>query len=64
MPRFQGPRGPRELTEDQHREAAAKLGGVWKRVGFEPFQHGVHILDCHLQQSQDLLERQEEFSAL
>ena len=55
----------RELTEDQHREAAAKLGRVWERIGFEPFQDGVHILDCHLQRPLDLLaERQEEFSAL
>ncbi|MFF7888706.1 hypothetical protein ACH40F_47965 [Streptomyces sp. NPDC020794] len=55
----------RELTEDQHREAAVKLGRVWEQLGFEPFQDGVHILDCHLQRPQDLLtERQEEFSAL
>ncbi|MFB9539709.1 MULTISPECIES: hypothetical protein [Streptomyces] len=53
------------MTEDQHREAAAKLGRVWERIGFEPFQEGVHILDCHLQRPQDLLdERQEEFNAL
>ncbi|KUN57222.1 hypothetical protein AQJ46_48355 [Streptomyces canus] len=55
----------RELTEEQHREAAAKLSRVWERIGFEPFQDGVHILDCHLQRPQDLLaERQEEFTAL
>ncbi|MFI6341026.1 hypothetical protein [Streptomyces sp. NPDC050535] len=55
----------RELTEDQHREAAAKLGRVWARVGFEPFQDGVHVLDCHLQRTEDLLaERRAEFSAL
>ncbi|WP_259294673.1 hypothetical protein [Streptomyces canus] len=31
----------------------------------EPFQDGVHILDCHLQRRQDLLaERQQEFTAL
>jgi hypothetical protein len=51
----------RELTEEQHREAAAKLGRVWERIGFEPFQNGVHILDCHLQRPQ---ERQQEFNAL
>ncbi len=55
----------RELTDAQHREAAAKLSRVWERIGFEPFQAGVHILDCHLQRPQDLLaERQEEFNAL
>jgi len=55
----------RELTEDQHRKAAAKLGRVWEGIGFEPFEDGVHILGCHLQRPQDLLaERQEEFSAL
>jgi GNAT superfamily N-acetyltransferase len=55
----------RELTEAQHREAAAKLSRVWERIGFEPFQDGVYILDCHLQRPQDLLaERQEEFNAL
>lgn len=55
----------RDLTEEQHREAAAKLAGVWGRIGFEPFQGGVHILDCHLQRPLDLLaERQQEFTAL
>ncbi|MFJ9821149.1 hypothetical protein ACIRU3_39025 [Streptomyces sp. NPDC101151] len=55
----------RELTEEQHREAAARLGRLWSAIGFEPFQDGVHILDCHLQRPQDLLaERQEEFTAL
>ncbi|MGW3441516.1 hypothetical protein ACWDB3_30495 [Streptomyces bacillaris] len=27
----------------------AKLARVWSTVGFEPFQHGVHFLACHLQ---------------
>lgn len=55
----------REMTADEHREAAAKLGRTWARIGFEPFQDGVHILDCHLQRPQDLLaERQKEFTAL
>ncbi|MFC8669019.1 hypothetical protein [Streptomyces sp. NPDC057199] len=55
----------RELTADQDREAAAKLGRVWVQIGFEPFQDGVHVLDCHRQRPQDLLaERLEEFSAL
>ncbi|MFE9769449.1 hypothetical protein ACFYPC_33855 [Streptomyces sp. NPDC005808] len=55
----------RELTADQHREAAVKLGGVWERIGFELFQDGVYVLDCHLQRTEDLLaERQGEFSAL
>ncbi|AOR36778.1 hypothetical protein BFF78_00145 [Streptomyces fodineus] len=55
----------REMTEEQHHEAAAKLGRLWATIGFEPFQDGVHILDCHLQRPQDLLtERQEEFTAL
>ncbi|MET9037327.1 hypothetical protein ACWEQ3_29785 [Streptomyces mirabilis] len=54
----------RELTDARHREAATKLGRVWERIGFEPFQCGVHILDCHLQCTQDLLaERREEFNA-
>ncbi|MEU5476786.1 hypothetical protein [Streptomyces mirabilis] len=55
----------REMTEDQHREAAAKLGRVWSTIGFEPFRDGVYLLDCHLQRPQDLLtERQQEFTAL
>lgn len=55
----------RELTETQHREAAVKLAGVWERIGFTALRDGVHILDCYLQQPQDLLaERQEEFAAL
>ncbi|MFE5098160.1 hypothetical protein ACFRCI_50185 [Streptomyces sp. NPDC056638] len=55
----------RKMTEEQHREAAAKLGRVWSTIGFEPFQHGVHFLDCHLQRPLDLLsERQQEFTAL
>lgn len=55
----------RELTEAQHREAAAKLSRVRERLGLEPLQQGVHILDCHMRRTQDLLaERQEEFSAL
>ncbi|WP_331746945.1 hypothetical protein OG923_34525 (plasmid) [Streptomyces halstedii] len=55
----------RKMTEEQHREAAAKLGRVWSTIGFEPFQHGVHFLDCHLQRPLDLLaERQHEFTAL
>ncbi|ORT53651.1 hypothetical protein BKD26_37890 [Streptomyces sp. CB03238] len=45
----------RELTEEQHRQAAAKLGGVWARLGLEPFRDGVHILDCRLQRTPDLL---------
>ncbi|WP_405467134.1 hypothetical protein [Streptomyces canus] len=55
----------RELTADQHRDAAVKLGRVWQRIGFEPFQDGVHLLDCHLQRTEDLLaEQQGEFLAL
>ncbi|MEV5785019.1 hypothetical protein AB0L42_29000 [Streptomyces sp. NPDC052287] len=55
----------RQLTEAQYREAALKLGRVWERIGFEPFQCGMHILDCYLQRPQDLLaECQGEFSAL
>ncbi|MCX4530045.1 hypothetical protein OHA79_44185 [Streptomyces sp. NBC_00841] len=55
----------RELTKEQRSQAAAKLAGVWARIGFEPFADGVHILDCHLQRPHDLLaERQQEFSAL
>ncbi|WP_257137151.1 hypothetical protein [Streptomyces sp. b62] len=55
----------RDLTKAQHCEAAAKLAGVWARIGFEPFADGVHILDCHMQRPHDLLaERQQEFTAL
>ncbi|WP_326762812.1 hypothetical protein OHB35_53085 [Streptomyces phaeochromogenes] len=61
----QGSADGRELTADQHRAAAVTLVRVWERIGFAPFQDGVHILDCHLQQPQDLLaERLEEFNAL
>ncbi|WP_266815849.1 hypothetical protein [Streptomyces sp. NBC_01433] len=53
------------MTEEQHREAAAKLGRLWSAIGFEPFQNGVHFLDCHLQRLLDLLSgRQQEFIAL
>ncbi|MCX4855691.1 hypothetical protein OG426_44155 [Streptomyces canus] len=42
-----------------------KVGRVWQRIGFEPFQDGVHLLDCHLQWTEDLLaEQQGEFLAL
>ncbi|MFI2315178.1 hypothetical protein [Streptomyces sp. CB00072] len=55
----------REMTEEQHQEAAAKLARVWSTIGFDPFQHGVHFLDCHLQRPLDLLaERQQELTAL
>ncbi|MEU5416691.1 hypothetical protein [Streptomyces clavifer] len=55
----------RKMTEEQHHEAAAKLARMWSTIGFEPFQHGVHLLDCHLQRPLDLLaERQQEFTAL
>ncbi|MFI0813429.1 hypothetical protein [Streptomyces echinatus] len=55
----------REMTEEQHRQAAAKLARVWSTIGFEPFQDGVHVLDCHLQRPLDLLTaRQEEFTRL
>jgi hypothetical protein len=38
---------------------------VWEQLGFEPFQDGVHVLDCHLQRPQDLLaERQRDFGTL
>ncbi|MER6239090.1 hypothetical protein [Streptomyces clavifer] len=38
---------------------------MWSTIGFEPFQHGVHFLDCHIQRPLDLLaERQQEFTAL
>ncbi|MFJ9150232.1 hypothetical protein ACIRP7_19550 [Streptomyces sp. NPDC102270] len=61
--RHRGKGDGRELTEEQHREAAAKLSRLWERIGFETFQDG--YLDCHLQRPQDLLaERQEEFNAL
>ncbi|MFD5814815.1 hypothetical protein [Streptomyces sp. NPDC127038] len=54
----------RELSQAEHREASTKLGHVWAKIGFQPFQDGVHVLDCHLQRTQDLLaERQEEFRA-
>ncbi|MFD9484096.1 hypothetical protein [Streptomyces sp. NPDC059991] len=54
----------RELTEDQHTETKAKLAGVWAKIGFTPFQDGVHVLDCHLQRPLDLMaERQREFRA-
>lgn len=49
----------RELTADQHRDAAVKLGQLWQRIGFEPFQDGVHLLDCHLQRTEDLLAEQQ-----
>ncbi|WP_438306781.1 hypothetical protein ACSHXN_45410 (plasmid) [Streptomyces sp. HUAS TT11] len=53
------------MTEEQHQEAAAKRAGVWSRLGFEPFEDSVHVLDCHLQHTQDLpARRQEEFAAL
>ncbi|MER5345531.1 hypothetical protein ABT030_35570 [Streptomyces mirabilis] len=36
-----------------------------ERLGLEPLQQGVHILDCHMRRTQDpLAEHQEEFSAL
>ncbi|WP_255311067.1 hypothetical protein [Streptomyces viridosporus] len=55
----------RETTDEQHREAAVKLGRLWSRIGLEPFRHGVHFLDCHLQRPRDLLaERRKEFAAL
>ncbi|WP_327722304.1 hypothetical protein OG381_48190 [Streptomyces sp. NBC_00490] len=55
----------REMSQAQHREAAAELGQMWSAIGFEPFQSGVYLLDCHLQRPQDLLtERQKEFTAL
>lgn len=55
----------REMTDEQHREAAAKLGRLWSRIGFESFRQGVHFLDCHLRHPQDLLaERRKEFVAL
>ncbi|MDT0488176.1 hypothetical protein [Streptomyces doebereineriae] len=55
----------RELTADQHRDVAVKLGQLWQRIGFEPFQDGVHLLDCQLQRTEDLLaEQQGEFLAL
>ncbi|WP_327411301.1 hypothetical protein OG458_41945 (plasmid) [Streptomyces sp. NBC_01281] len=55
----------RELSQAEHEEARVKLGRVWEKIGFTPFQDGVHMLDCHLQRTQTLLtERQEEFRAL
>lgn len=55
----------RERTDEQHREAVVKLGRLWSRIGSEPFRHGVHFLDHHLQRSRDLLaERRKEFAAL
>lgn len=55
----------RDLTEAGHRKAAAKLARTWSRIGFEPFDDGVHILDCHLQRPHDLLaERRREYSDL
>ncbi|MDU9000786.1 hypothetical protein [Streptomyces mirabilis] len=55
----------RELSEAEHREASVKLGLVWEKIGFKPFPDGVHVLDCHLQRTQDLLaQRQDDFRAL
>ncbi|WP_330342682.1 hypothetical protein [Streptomyces sp. NBC_00557] len=55
----------REMTEEQHRQAAVKLGQLWSTIGFQPFQDGVHFLDCHLQHPHDLLAaRQQEFTEL
>ncbi|WP_240925402.1 hypothetical protein [Streptomyces sp. 196(2019)] len=55
----------RSMTEERHREAAAKPARVWSTVGFEPFRNGVHFLDCRLQRPLGLLaERQQEFTAL
>ncbi|MEU8295622.1 hypothetical protein [Streptomyces pseudogriseolus] len=55
----------REMTEDHHRQAAAKLGRVWSTIGFEPFRDGVYLLDCQLECTQELLtERQQDFTAL
>ncbi|GHA69284.1 hypothetical protein GCM10010345_86010 [Streptomyces canarius] len=31
----------REMTDEQHRQAAARLGRVWSTIGFEPSQDGV-----------------------
>ncbi|WP_432190423.1 hypothetical protein [Streptomyces sp. Tue6028] len=55
----------RELTEDEQREATAKLGRVWEQIGFGPLRDGVHILDCHLQGPQALLaERRQDYARL
>lgn len=35
------------------------LGRVWWRIGFEPFQDGVRLLDCHAQRTEDLLAEQQ-----
>ena len=60
-----GPADGRELTDAEHEVARRKLTEVWTRCGFVPFQDGIHMLDCHLQRTQNLLnERVEEFKAL
>ncbi|MEU2930667.1 hypothetical protein ABZ636_37450 [Streptomyces sp. NPDC007251] len=53
------------MTEEEHRQAVAKLGQLWAIIGFELFQGGVQFLACHLQRPQDLLAaRQQEFTEL
>jgi hypothetical protein len=52
----------RDLTPVQHREAAAKLAALWTKIGFSSYEGAVWFLDCHLQQTQDLLDaRLQEF---
>ncbi|MFF3313615.1 hypothetical protein [Streptomyces sp. NPDC002952] len=60
-----GSAADREMSQAEHQEASVKLGHVWEQIGFQPFRDGVHVLDCHLQRTQDLLtQRQAEFRAL
>lgn len=57
--------GQREQSDADLAQARVKLAAVWAKIGFEPFREGVHVLDCHLQKPEDLLQaRLKEFSEM
>lgn len=47
--------GQSEQTDAELEQARGKLAAVWAQIGFELFREHVHVLDCHIQEPQDLL---------
>ena len=47
----------RLATDPRQWRAAAALGRLWSRLGFEPFRNGVHVLDLALVTLDDAIQR-------
>ncbi|WP_405773692.1 hypothetical protein [Streptomyces sp. NBC_00859] len=45
-----------QVTDAYRRKAKKKIAALWQSIGFQPFRHGVWLLDTALRQPEELLQ--------